>query len=43
MIVNYDHTVIAILNYNRKTFIEQATDFVLLAENCALLERKMFR
>jgi hypothetical protein len=24
-IVNYDHTVIMIINYNRKTFIVQAT------------------
>ncbi len=26
MIVNYDHTVITIVNYNRKTFIVQATE-----------------
>jgi hypothetical protein len=29
MIVNYDHTVITIVNYNRKTFIIQATGLLL--------------
>jgi hypothetical protein len=29
MIINYDHTAITIVNYDRKTFIVQATDLVV--------------
>jgi hypothetical protein len=42
MIVNYDHncssivlaTVITIVNYDHKTFIVQATGFILIAKVC---------